>query len=265
MKVKKFLVGAACFLGLTNFSISAGAVNSSNSKPKTHISGNVNLYEYEKKLKSSAIYNFAMLNNAFTDYCTFKPDESFKKFIGKNFINKKKELKDFNEKDLKEFLEILKVRLKKLKQDSEEFSKLKNTKKYKDLMKKEINKFIDKIKNNKEYLSKVKTTLKSVESEFKKGSEGEEFNLLKGIFNSFGFVIDKIESGVITEKYFNSMYESLIPQMGFIIKENIKFLEKAVNYIEKNINNKSEFKNKIRKKLKDLNIKTYYKLMELSN
>lgn len=61
------------------------------------------------------------------------------------------------------------------------------------------------------------------------------------------------------------MYESLIPQMDFIIKENIKFLEKAINYIEKNINNKSEFKNKIRKKLKAINIKAYYELMELTN
>ena len=253
MKIRKILISLISVFSLTSFSVSAAATNSSSkNSPKTYV--------VKKEKNSSSKNSFEnLLNNSLSKikelfknhYSSFK-NKTLKNYVKKNFIEGKKELKDLNEKDLKEFLKILKNILNEIKKDNENFAKIEGKSKYKNVFKETLKEIVKLIKTNKKFSQKLKNKINTA----KKMYTDENVKKYLEIYSTY---IENIEKNVISENYINEIIENLNIKITDIISLFVTILNGVINYCENNLNN-SEFKNKVKEMVKNVNIKDFYNL-----
>ena len=162
MKFKKILVGLMAVFSLTAFSVNVTAKKESKpSKPESYflsIMKNCN-DETTRKAISTVIWAIG----TFSNYYSFNKDPALKKFIEERFINKNRELKEFNREDLDELFKLLNAKLEEIEKNYKNFANSQNASQngyVKNIISylKDIIPYIKKIKNNeipKEQLNEI--------------------------------------------------------------------------------------------------------------
>lgn len=228
MKIKKFLVGAACFFGLTAFSVNVTARNESQSSKSESYTENILKNSKDEKAKK-VVSNIYSLFSLFSDYYSVEKDPALKKFIEERFINKNRELKEFNEEDLNKLLGILNSKLEEVEKNYKNFKNIEKTKEFREV----YNKYRKKLFNL-YYESGEKLTEKQKK-------EMKEFK------NTIG-------------NYSCKEYKNFVSSQNDYVKTAISSLKNAISYIKKIKNNEIPKKqlNEILKAFGKLDIKKIY-------
>lgn len=228
MKFKKILVGLMAVFSLTMFSVNVAAKNESqSSKSESYFTSIMKNCKDEKTRKAISTVIWAI--GTFSDYYSFKKDPALKKFIEERFINKNRELKEFNKKDLDELFKLLNAKLEEIEKNYKNFKNIEKTKEFREV----YNKYRKKLFNL-YYGSGEKLTKKQ---------EAEKKELKNTIGN-----------------YKCKEYKDFVNSQNIYVKENISYLKDAISYIKKIRNNEipKEQLNEILNAFKKLNIKKIY-------
>lgn len=159
MKIRKILIGLTLVFSLASVSMSVYAKSSG--EPKAYIGRLIKKAENdEEKGTLIALFN---LQRAFGECVKIKEDTALKNFIKENFVKPKRELKNFNKKDLIALLDVLNAKIEKYENYIENNPQEKLTNEYAknniDFLK-EVVVYVKKLKNNEISKQEVNTLLK---------------------------------------------------------------------------------------------------------
>ena len=228
MRFKKILVGLMAVFSLTAFSVNVA--EKKESQPSKSESYFVNIMKNSKdKTTRKAISTVIWTIGTFSDYYSFNKDPALKKFIEERFINKNRELKEFNREDLNELLKLLNAKLEEIEKNYKNFKNIEKTKEFREV----YNKYRKKLFNL--YYGSGKKLTKKQEAEKK------EFKKTIG-------------------NYSCKEYKNFVESQNGYVKNIISYLKEAISYIKKIKNNEipKEQLNEILKVFKKLDIKKVY-------
>ncbi len=228
MKFKKILVSLLAVFSLTAFSVNVAAKKES--KPSKSESYFVSIMKNSKDEKTrKAISTVIWTIGTFSDYYSFKKDPALKKFIEERFINKNRELKEFNKKDLDELFKLLNAKLKEIEKNYKNFKNIEKTKEFREVYNKCRKKLF-----NLYYESGEKLTEKQKK-------EMKEFKNTIGNYNC-------------------KEYKNFVKSQNDYVKRTINYLKDTISYIKKIRNNEipKEQLNEILKAFEKLDIKKIY-------
>ena len=159
MKIRKILIGLTLVFSLASVSMSVYAKSSN--EPKAYIGRLIKKAENDEE-KGTLIALFD-LQRAFGECVKIKEDTALKNFIKENFVKPKKELKNFNKKDLIALLDVLNTKIKKYENYIKNNPQEKLTNEYAknniDFLK-EVVVYVKKLKNDEISKQEVNTLLK---------------------------------------------------------------------------------------------------------
>ena len=213
---------------LTMFSVSVTAKKES--QPSKSESYTVNILKNSKDEETKeVISNIYRLFSLFSSYYSVEKDPALKKFIEERFINKNRELKEFNREDLNKLLEILNSKLEEIEKNYKNFKSIEKTKEFREVYNKYRKKLFNLYYGSGEKLTK------------KQEAEKKEFKNTIGNYNC-------------------KEYKNFVSSQNFYVTTAISSLKYAISYIKKIKNNEipKEQLNEILNVFKKLDIKKIY-------